>query len=321
MQRRRLLTGFLVGAAGLAGPAAGALAQISETQQALVNQGTVGLLAGPLYSSELQLASDLALALNDGYNFRLLPMVGEGASRNVEDLLYLKGIDVAIVPADVLDFFGQNQAIPGLAEHLRFIAKLGDAEVHLLARREVAAIEQLARRRVNFGVENSGSFMTSGILFDELGIAVDVTTYPEQAALRELADGTIDAMVVVDGAPVEFLIDLPAEAGLHLLPLPVERITGRYRPVELTAQTYPRLLPAGGSVATVATSELLAAYNWAPDHPRGRRLDRFITRLSENVGRLREPPFHPKWRSFDLRDDVPGWQRLSFAEKLLTAKR
>jgi TRAP-type uncharacterized transport system substrate-binding protein len=313
--------GIFVGALTLLGCLASLQAQTQETQQAVVNQGTVGLLAGPLGSSELQLASDLALGLNDGYNFRLLPIVGEGASRNIEDLLYLKGIDVTIVPTDVLDFFGQNDALPGLADRLRFIAKLGDAEVHLLARKEIASIEQLRGKRVNLGVENSGSFMTGGILFNELGIEVDVTAYAEPVALRELQDGTIDAMLLVDGAPIEPLVDLPEDAALHLLPLPVERITGNYVPATLAATTYPKLIPAGASVDTVATSEVLAAYNWPADHPRAQRIGLFVTRLSENLKRLQAPPFHPKWRAIDLNDTVQGWQRLSYAEQLLTAKR
>ena len=51
-----------------------------------------GLLEGTF----VRYAADLGKALDDGDNLRVLPIVSYGAVGNVSDLIYLKGIDIAI---------------------------------------------------------------------------------------------------------------------------------------------------------------------------------------------------------------------------------
>jgi hypothetical protein len=110
----------------------GAFAQ----QRELVNKGTVGLVIDSAESSDAALASDLVAALNDGYNLRLLPVLGQGSMRNVEDWLYLSGIDIALVQADVLELYRPTGSIEDIEQQIRYIAKLADEEVHVLARRD-----------------------------------------------------------------------------------------------------------------------------------------------------------------------------------------
>lgn len=73
----------------------GAEAQESPDQRQLVNEGVVRLMAGSYDSTDLRMAVDLANALDQGYDLRVIPMVGKGSVRNVEDLLYLRGVDIA----------------------------------------------------------------------------------------------------------------------------------------------------------------------------------------------------------------------------------
>ena len=65
----------------------------------------MGLAAGRLEGAPLQFASELARVLDDGDNMRVLPIVTRGPFDNVYDLLYLRGVDAAIVYGDVLDHF------------------------------------------------------------------------------------------------------------------------------------------------------------------------------------------------------------------------
>ncbi|MEZ5934913.1 MAG: TAXI family TRAP transporter solute-binding subunit [Alphaproteobacteria bacterium] len=293
----------------------------SAQQQELVNGGTVGLIIDSAESSDVELASDLVAALNDGYKMRVLPVLGQGSVRNVEDLLYLRGIDVALVQADVLDFYRGIGTLPEIGERIRYIAKLANEEVHVLARQEVASVQDLDGRRVNFGVEGSGSFLTAGILLDRLGIDVNVTSFPLPKALKEIEEGTIDALIVVGAAPIGRLRQLDHDNGLHLLPIPDAGLGDSYQPAEIAAGDYPDLLEPGTVVKTVAVAKILTAFNWPEGHPRGDKVKRFVDSLFANIDRLARPPFHPKWREVDLLASLPGWERLSVAETLVAEHR
>ena len=65
------------------------------------NEWTIGLESGQLEGLYPRLASDIQRALDDGDNLRVLPMLAYGASSNLEDLLYLRGVDIAFTQSDV----------------------------------------------------------------------------------------------------------------------------------------------------------------------------------------------------------------------------
>jgi uncharacterized protein len=285
-------------------------------QRDLVNGGVVGVISGGVTGTYIRIAADLADALDDGYELRVLPIIGKGSVRNIEDLLLLRGVDVAIVQSDVLDFYKRAGLVPNIEQKIHYITKLYNEEVHVLAKSDDGTIDDLAGKRVNFGTEGSGTFMTAGIIFDDLGIEVDISSYPEPIALERLRTGEIDALVFVGGKPLKLIQDVNRQEGLHLLAIPPERIKAAYLPSDLTADAYPSLIDPGKPVQTVAVTAVLAAYNWPDGHPRRGKLTRFIERFFANFDRLLEPPFHPKWREIDLRAPVPGWQRIAPAENV-----
>jgi hypothetical protein len=86
---------------------------------------------------------------------------------------------------------------------------------------------------------------------------------------------------------------------------------------EYTNADYPNLVPPGQTVDTLAVPTVLAVYNWPKGSERYRKVERFVTRLFENWDKLRNPPYHPKWRDINLAATVPGWTRWSVAEELL----
>jgi TRAP transporter TAXI family solute receptor len=293
----------------------------AAAQRDLVNGGTVGLISGGVTGTYVRIAADLANALDDGYELRVLPIIGKGSVRNIEDLLLLRGVDVAIVQSDVLDFYKRAELVSDIEGKVRYISKLYNEELHVLAKSEFGTIDDLNGKRVNFGTEGSGTFMTASIIFNDLGIDVAVSSYPEPIALERLRAGELDALVFVGGKPVEFVANVTRQDQLHLLDIPPERIKAAYLPSELTADAYPSLIDAGDPVQTVAVSAVLAAYNWPADHPRRQKLDRFIERFFANFSSLLEPPFHPKWREIDLTAPVPGWQRIAPANALAVAAK
>ncbi len=286
-------------------------------QMELVNAGTVGIISGGVTGTYVRFASDLSNALDDGYEHRVLAVLGKGSVRNIEDLLMLRGIDIAIVQSDVLDFYRDSMLFPNVEKKIAYITKLYNEEVHLLARKEIARAADLEGRKVNFGTQGSGTFMTASIIFDELGIAVDATTFSEPIALDKLRGGEIAALVFVGGKPVTLLREIAGEDDLALLPIPAERIKGAYLPTSLTAESYPNLIAAGEEVPTVAVGAVMAAYSWPESHPRSAKVRRFVQRFFEKFDTFQTSPFHPKWKEVDLRSEVPGWKRFDAASTWL----
>ena len=289
-------------------------------QRDLVNQATVGIISGGVAGTYVRIAADLADAFDRGYDLRVLPVIGKGSVRNIEDLLMLRGIDIAIVQSDVLDFYKRAELYPGIEQKIAYITKLYNEEVHLLARAEFASVDQLRGRRVNFGNEGSGTFMTAGIIFDELGIEVEATTLPEPEALASLRAGTIDALVFVGGQPLTLLSQIESDSGLRLLPIPHDRVAAAYLPSNLTTDTYPNLIAPGETIPTLAVGAVMAAYNWPAEHPRNRKVRRFVDQLFAELDRLKQAPYHPKWQQVDLAESLPGWQRLAAARARLEAR-
>jgi len=290
------------------------------SQKNNVNRGTVGIVSGGITGTYIRVASDLANALDDGYDMRVLPIIGQGSVRNMEDLMLLKGVDIAIVQSDVMDFYRQNNLLPNVGKRINYIAKLYNEEVHLLARNEFTKPSDLNGRKVNFGTEGSGTFMTASIVFDDLGVQAEVTTHPEPIALEKLRQGEIDALVFVGGKPLNLIKELKVEEGLRLLPIQPEAISGSYLPAMLSAKSYPGLIESGTEIPTVAVGAVLAAYNWPADHPRSVKVSRFVDRFFTKFDTLMEPPFHPKWKEVDLKAQVPSWERLKPAQDWLEAK-
>lgn len=145
---------------------------------------------------------------------------------------------------------------------------------------------------------------------------IEVFADPQPVAMSKLREGTIDALVFVDGAPIDLVQQVGADEPFHLLPIPADRISGAYLPADLTASEYPKLVD-GAPVETVAIGEVLAAYNFAPGHHRRIKMSRFVERFFEQFETLKQPPYHEKWREVDLTTEVPNWNRLPAAHKWL----
>ena len=69
------------------------------------NAWTIGIVGGLFSGTYMRLVDEMASALNDGDNLRILPIVSNGAASNLDDLLYLHGVDAAITQSDVFEYF------------------------------------------------------------------------------------------------------------------------------------------------------------------------------------------------------------------------
>ncbi|MGE0212778.1 MAG: TAXI family TRAP transporter solute-binding subunit [Parvibaculaceae bacterium] len=273
------------------------------------NANTVGIVAGPAGSASLEMMADLAAVL-DGKDMRILPIAGKNPVQNVTDLLYLKGIDVAVLPTDVLDYVEANRIHGAVTGRVNYIAKLYGDEVHLIARREIADVKSLAGRKVDVGPELSASAVTGEALLKALKVKVEPTNHDFWDALGKLKAGEIDAMVYVAPRPAEGLTAISAGDGLKLLPVEIEGDAAeRYPPSLLTAADYPGLIEANGEVSTVSVGEVLAVFNWERGGARYSSVRRFVSRFLDSFDTLVETSTDRRWKNVNLAAEVEGWQR------------
>jgi TRAP-type uncharacterized transport system substrate-binding protein len=278
-------------------------------QRQLVNQGVIGVLGDDVKSSDFELLAELAIVLDQGYERRILPMAGTGSVRAIEDLLLLRGVDIAIVQSDVLGFYEQADLYPDIGDKVAYLLKLYDREIHLVASTDIQSIEELEGKKVNFGPPSSGSYLTASLIFDALGIGVEPLDDDYEIAMNKLTQGEIVASVIVDAKPTRSLNDLPASAGLHLLAIPPAASAAPYTEAVLTAADYPGLVSDGAAVKTLAVPNVMAVYQWSKKHEKRAQLSSFFGELINGLTKLRQPPFHPKWREVDPAAEVQGWTR------------
>ncbi len=283
-----------------------------------VNRGTVGIIAGDMHSTTVRMSKDLATVLDDGDNRRVLTVVGKGSVQNILDLLYLRHIDVAIVQADVLDYFKARSVHPGVENAIRYVAKLHNEELHLLVRDDVQSVEDLAGKRVSFGALGSGTYITASILFGNLKIGVQPLMLDQALALEKLKTGKIDGLVYVVGKPARLFTEIAPDDGLKLLPVPLPpKLLETYLPSKLTSDDYPGLVDPEAPVQTIGIGSVLAVYNWSPENWRYTKVERFTEALFDNFEAMQIPGRHPKWAEVNLAAELPGWQRFAPAESWL----
>ena len=144
-----------------------------ESRAEQANKGTVGIMTGEFGGSDVRIAADLAAVLDEGNILRVLPILGQGSLKNVHDLFYLRGIDLAIVQSDALAFVRQQEQYPNISRNLNYVTKLYSEELHIITKRGIADIYGLQSKRVNFVSEESGDFVTGQLIMQSFGITVE----------------------------------------------------------------------------------------------------------------------------------------------------
>ena len=282
------------------------------------NASTVGIVGGLFSGTYMRLAAEMATALDDGDNLRVLPIVSYGAASNLDDLLYLHGVDAAITQSDVFEYFRTVRKTPNLERRIQYVIRLPISELHILARDDVHSLEDLRGKKVNFGPAGTGASLTGTIVFQRLGINVQQVMIDQSSALEKLKSGEIDAIARVLPKPVDFFSKIPPHSGLHLVNIPFTKMFEDYYALgEFTKKEYPNLLDGKDQIDTIAVPAVLAVYNWPKDSDHYNRVQRFTQYLFKRWDTFQHPPYHPKWRDVNLAATVPGWTRFSAAQDML----
>lgn len=282
------------------------------------NKGVVEIETTGSGGISVRIAEDLANLIDDGATRRVVPVVGKGSLQNLTDLKFLRGIDIAILQADVLDYAKEQRLLPGL-DGVTYITKLYNEEFHLLARPEIKNIADLANKKVNVDLLLSGTAITATRLFDMLRLQVTATHDSQQVALEKLRNGEIAALAFVAGKPAPlFLTELKGEDGFHFLAVPFNQAAGVvYAPTQLTATDYPGLVPQQQPVDTVAVGSVLAAADLRQSPERYRNVTNFVEAFFTGFQSLLASGNHPKWQEVNLAAELPGWRRYVPAEQWL----
>jgi TRAP transporter TAXI family solute receptor len=297
----------------------------STSQQGnLANENTIAVISGNLNATYISIAFDLSAVLDDGNNFRVLPIVGKGGWQNLRDVRFLKGVDLGITQANLMNRMRRTGEIGAIDDKFTYIAKLFNEEMHLVVRAEsgITSINQLNGKRVNFSDVGSGTQMSTRDIFERLGIRATEVNMPQNDAFEALKRGEIAATVLIAGKPTGSTAKLRATDGWRLLPVDYADVLHEdYLPTTLTHNDYPGLIEPGAKVETLAVSAILFAYNWPKNTDRYRRIRRFVDEFFPRLADFQKPPRHPKWRETNLAATLPGWKRFDAAEEWLAKNR
>jgi TRAP transporter TAXI family solute receptor len=284
---------------------------------AKVNNWTVGLAGGLPEGTFLRFAAEISRNLNDSEELRVLAMVTPGATENVKDLLYLKGVDIGITHADVFEHFRTVDKIPNIEKRVNFISEMYISELHVLVRPEINSFKDLEGKKVSFHTPGAGPSVTAPILFSRLGVKVEPVYVNNAIAYEKMKTGEIAALIHTVGKPNDLFTKNKNDHGFKFLQVPYDKFDDFYVPSVFTAEDYPGYVPAGEKVETLGVQAVLAVYNWPRESDRFRRVSRFIDYYFERFKNFHQPPYHPKWKSINLAAKVPGWTRYWVAEEKL----
>jgi TRAP-type uncharacterized transport system substrate-binding protein len=288
----------------------------SQSPKERINAWTVGLAGGLLEGAPLRLASEIARVVDDGDNAHVLPIVTRGPTENVNSLLYLRGVDMAIINTDVLEEY--KAQVPNIQQQITYVLNLFPSELHVFVRPEIQSLADLKGKKVNFNTLGTAAAYSGPLIFARLGLDVDETFIPHPVALEQLKSGAMSAVVFITSKPVDAFLKGRWEPGFKFLPVEYDsKFEDYYLPSQLGPADYPSLIPEGSQVSTIAVPTFLAAYNWPRNSDRYRRMARFVDYLFSRLETLQGAGFDPKWKNVNLASRVPGLERYRAAQEWL----
>jgi TRAP transporter TAXI family solute receptor len=284
------------------------------------NENLLMVLGGTLGGPYIQMAQDIALTVSDGDNLRVLPIAGDGAMKNVRDVLLLRGVDLAITTDQVLNSLkASGEHGPNLERRIAYISPLAVDMLHVLVRPEINSLKDLHGKKLNVMPKGSASSVLVPRTLKGLGIVVDEVNLTIADAVQQMRAGKIVGTACYCPVPVPAFTSLGADLGFKFMEVPYVTALeeASFLPASLPSELYPNLTTKGSNVQTVATMTILITFNWSPGSDRYRKIEKFVHAFFTNFDKLRQPPRHPAWRSVNMAAGVRGWQRFPAAQQWL----
>jgi branched-chain amino acid transport system substrate-binding protein len=187
--------------------------------------------------------------------------------------------------------------------------------MHVLAPQTIRSMRDLDGKTVAVDLPDGSTFVTAINVFEHLGIKPHLLYIEPRTALEMLRKGDIDAIMAVEGKPLQWLSQVN-DPNLHLVPVEYDKsLRDEYLPAELSSNDYPNLVSSSAPVGTIAAEAILASYNWQQGSDRYRRLALLVEQLFDHIAQLQRPPYHPKWQELAPMAPVAGWTRFNAAQQ------
>ena len=288
--------------------------------RAHLNDGTLILATSHPTASYFAIGHDIAAAFASSDDLRVLPLVSQGGIGNLRDLLFLRGVDMAVVPVNALAHASKTFS-PRVAQRIGYIARLRNEEVHLLATRGIESMAALRGKKVAMPQEDGNARFAAEDLFDRLGIEIVPVRRPAAEAIARVRSGEVAAVLLVGSKPLPALSGLPRDGSLRLLSLPFgQALEEAYAPAAFRADDYPDLIPAGGVVDTVAIGTVLVG-NIGDSDGSAERIARFVPAFFTLLSERSAFSNNARWGDVNLAATLPGWPRVAAAEAWLRNAR
>jgi TRAP-type uncharacterized transport system substrate-binding protein len=161
------------------------------------NNWTVGLMGGLKDGAALRFSTDIMSAVDDGNNMRVLPIVGRGMKQNILDLLYLKGVDITVTPADAFAELKKESGTRNIDKRVHYISQLYVAAVHLIVRPEIKTLKDLEGKKVSFQGKGTSTVATGNTVFGRLGVQAEVTHDDVGTSMEKMKHGELAGVSVL----------------------------------------------------------------------------------------------------------------------------
>lgn len=294
----------LAAALGLALSVGGASAQSFERN----------IMTGGPQGTYIKIGRDIAgLGAECGLNLNVVESAG--SLENFVGVRNRRNTQFGIVQSDVLEYLKTFEAndpeVQKAVKGVRIMFPLYNEEIHVLARKDIAGMKDLAGRRIAVGKKDSGTFLTATLIMDILkvkaGERLDIN--PDEA-LPKLLSGEIDAFFYVAGAPASlFTANTIDKAKFHLLPITEAPLLATYTPSRIEPGTYSF---QDQPVDLIAVKAVMMTYDYdikrnAYHRDSCKTVADFSSLILSGLDKLKTTG-HPKWKTVDLTALPPGWQ-------------
>src|ERR1700686_4182512 len=201
-----------------------------EEKRRQANDIAVTIVVSGLSCTCARFAEDIKNVVNDlrPDGQRVLPVLGVGGLQNLQDMLFLRNIDMGVVDEDNLRLLKKRDPAlyANIEQRVQYITKLYNSEFQIIARNEIRSYEDLRGKKVNFNLKDSQTEVTADIVFNTLKIDTVRSYYDNDVAMKKVIDGDIAAMIILTGAPQAALAKLRKEDGVHFLPFDQRTVPG-----------------------------------------------------------------------------------------------
>ena len=272
------------------------------------------IMTGGPSGTYIQIGRDIA-SLGNACGLPLNVVESAGSLENFSAVRNRRATQFGIVQSDVLEYLKTYEAndaeIQQAIRGMRIMYPLYNEEVHVLARRDINSLKDLAGKRVAIGKTNSGTSLTSTLMLDIVGVddAQRLPLNPDEA-LPLLEQGQIDALFYVAGMPASLFAKNQIDGSrFHLVPIQDAPLLATYTPATIPAGTYAFQQEP---VNIVAVKAVLMTFEYQPNRNAYQRescktVSDFARLILDGRKQL-EATGHPKWKQVDLTAVPPGWQ-------------